>query len=186
MIPTAQLPTVTTNSLATCYDAYGSHGSILVASGTSVTSTTQNINEIIIAQISVPDPGYPWHALPFAYVRAASGGASSLLTSGTGNIGCLTVVIEGNLSTFYGVGICTDDPFPSYYPLLPYGLPANTNNAVAGAMTPTTNPPLPPTTSSGQTVFQLGACNLPGIASSNNYIFGGSNLVFYILVVPAL
>jgi len=186
MIPTGQLPTVVTNSLATCYDVYGSSGSVVLESGSWVTSTTQNVNEIIVAQISVPDPGYPWYPLPFAYVYAGAGGTSSLLTSGTGNVGCLTVVIDGNLATYYGVGICTDDPNPSYYPLLPYGLPANTNNVVAGAMTPTTNPPLPPTTTAGETVFQLGACNLPGVANSNDYNFGGLNLIYYILVVPAL
>ena len=186
MVPTGQLPTLTTNSLAQCYDAYGSYGTILVNSTTTVTSVTQNINEITLAQIAVPDPGYRWIALPFAYVRAGSGGSSTVLTSGTGNFGALTVTIEGNTNTLYGVGICTDDPNPNYYPLVPYGSPLNTNNSITGAQTPLSNPSLPPTTTSGETVFQLGACNLPGIANSNNYNFSGVNLIYYILVLPAV
>lgn len=187
-IPSNQLPTLVLNSLAKCYDL-ASNGSQLVSATTTVQSTTPNINEIILAQISVPDPGYPWWPLPFAYVRAASGGTATLDTSGTGNIGCLTVMIEGVSSTYYGVGLCTDDINPSYYPVVPYGLAAQTQNLVtAEVMTPATYPPLPPTTTSGATVFQLGACNLPGAQNNTNlsYFFSGANLTYFILVIPAV
>jgi hypothetical protein len=77
----------------------------------------------------------------------------------------------GQITPIYGAGVCTDDTLPNYYLCLPYG------SGVANAMTPLTQPPI----IGGVTLLLSGCC-----WAGNDYIFSGTGLVFFVLVVPAV
>lgn len=175
-IPSGQLPALTTNSVATFYDANVS-GTMFLGTGQFHTVTTTNLNEFIIGNVTVNDPGYLWIPWPIVYVMGNAGGASSgSRLFGNDNFGLLTVTPLGKNSPVYGAGVCTDDPVPNFYECVPYGFAASNTQSGGGNMTPLTQPPI-----SGSMTLQLGACNYLG----NNYVFNGTALVFGILVLPA-
>jgi len=175
LIPSAQLPTLVTNSLATCYDANTSgQGTVWLNSGVVLTAITHNIGEQLLAQVDIVDPGYPYIALPFAYVQGYSSIADTgPRTIGSGdNYGLLTVTALGTQSPIYGMGLCNNSPYPNYYVVTPGGYPAQ--NVV-----PTSQPPLV-----GDQTLQLAGCNYNG----SDYTFTASTaapLVFYVLIFPA-
>jgi hypothetical protein len=178
-VPTAQLPTLTTNSVATCYNANNpAHGTIHLTSGLTLTCLTSTIGEQLLATVNIEDPGYPYIALPFAYVQGFTSVASTgVRTVGGGdNFGLLTVTLLGQQSPIYGMGICNNDSFVNYYLVTP-----SAASPVQGT-TPTSQPPLV-----GFQTLMLTGCNLQG---GGNYSFTGgtgaeTSLVFYVLTFPA-
>jgi hypothetical protein len=169
-VPSAQLPVLSTNNVAKVFDCTTS-GTVFLPSGSTYTATTDDIGEFVIANVEIPNPGYPWIALPFAYVLGHSSAVSSgsrLL--GNGNIGFLAVTAPGEVAPIYGMGLCTADTVANYYPVVPA-----TNGL--DRVTPATQPPF-----QGGATLQLSACNFAG----TNYTFSGTGLVFYVLVLPAL
>lgn len=167
-IPASELPTLITNDLAQCYDATND-GTIFLPSDNTYTVTTNNVNEFVLANVVVPNPGYPWIAMPFAYVLGYSSATpSGNRLTGTGNFGYLTVTQTGETSPIYGCALCTDDPLPNFYAVTP---------SAPAAATPRNQPAL-----QGGLTLQLSACNFTG----SKYVFSGTSLFFFVLVVPAV
>ena len=170
-VPADSLPVLITNSLAVNYDAVAV-GTVYLASGNTYTVSSTNLGAYLIASVNIPDPGYPWVALPFAYVQGYAGGAASgSRLSGNGNSGLLTVTLPITTGTpvVYAAGLMTDDTLPNYYQCVPFG-------SATGSMTPLTQPPI-----IGPATLQLSASCWTG----NSYVVSGTGLVFYCLVLPA-
>jgi hypothetical protein len=173
LVPSGQLPTLVTNSLAVNYDAAIS-GVIILPSGQTATAQTDVIGAVPLAKVTIADPGYPWVPLPFAVVQGNAGGAGSgTRLAGNNNFGFLTVTPFGATSPIYAAGICTDDSVPNYYLCLPYG------GGVGSVMTPLTQPPI-----IGSLTLLLSGCSWSG--GVGGYVFSGTGMVFYVLVVPAV
>lgn len=169
-IPTGQLPTLVTNDLAQCYDATND-GTVFLVPDTTYTVVTNNINEFVLANVVIPNPGFPWIPLPFAYVLGySSATASGSRLIGTGNFGYLTVTELGTTSPIFASGLCTDDSLPNFYTVTPSVNPST-------VVTPLTQVPM-----QGGATLQLAACNWEG----SQYTFSGDSLYFFVLVVPAL
>lgn len=168
IVPSGQLPTLITNNVARVYDCV-TDGTISLTSGHVYTATTENIGEFVMASVTIPNPGYPWIALPFAYVLGySSGAASGNRLVGNGNYGFLAVTAAGQQTPLYGMALMTDDTIANYYPLIPTSLVQTT---------PLNQPPF----ETGVTL-QLSVCNYTG----STYTVSGTGLVFYVLVLPAL
>lgn len=169
-IPSAQLPTLVTNNLAQAYDAVA-HGTVFLPTATTYTVTTENIGEFVLANVVIPNPGYPWIPLPFGYVLGYSSATpSGSRLVGNGDVGFLAVTVPGETTPVYGMGLMTADTLPNYYPIVP---------SVDGlaSISPFNQPAL-----QGGATLQLSACNFSG----SSYTVSGSGLVFYVLVLPAL
>jgi hypothetical protein len=134
-------------------------------SWTATGTSTQNLASYVI-----PDPGYPWRPQPMAWVMGASSGATQPAQryQGTGSYGLLTVVPPGASPQVYGLGICTGSFFPNFYPVLPYA---------AAGQTPTSVPPI----NGGLELDLVGQ-----LWSGTTYTFYSANLVYTMLVVPAI
>ena len=147
----------------------GAVGTILLSG--SHTVGTSSIREYKLASIPIPDPGFPWRPLPFAWVQgsSASGGVPASRQVGNGNYGLLAVMPPAGVSDqVYGAGICTGSSVTDTYPVLPYA---------AANQSPTTVPAI-----SGSLELDLfGSC-----WSGTSYTFYAANLVYLVMVVPAL
>lgn len=169
-IPSSELPTgIPTEWTAQAYDVATS-GQILISSAQTV--LTNNIRELQIASIEVPDPGYPWRALPFAIVQGGDPGSGNVPNSrleGTSTFGMLAVLPPQGISNqVYSAGICTDTYYMNFYQCLPY----------AGAnQTPLTVPPI----IGGLELDLCGSC-----WSGSGYQFGPAGLMYWILVMPSM
>lgn len=145
-------------------------GSVLITASHTVTSVT--LREFKLASIVIPDPGYPWRPLPFAWVAGNSLGGTTPADRQHGNssFGLLSVMPPSGVSdTVYGVGLCTASIRTDYYPVLPY--------AAAGS-TPTSVPAI-----TGSLELDLyGCCN----STSSTYTFLPDNLTFFVFVAPGL
>lgn len=171
LIPGGQLPTLMTNNMAQGYDPVHD-GTVFLPSDQTHTVTTENINEFIIANVEIPNPGYSWIPLPFAYVQGYSSSASSgSRLVGNHNFGLLTVTVAGTTLPLYGVGLCTDDTLPNFYVVSPSAI------VTSPAVTPLNQVPL-----EGAQTLELGGCNWAG----SQYTFSGAGLQFFVLVVPAV
>lgn len=170
IVPSAQLPALTTNNVAMAYDCVN-NGSLFLPTGTEQTVITENIGEFVLAEVVIPNPGYPYVALPFGWVLGYSGGTpSSSRLEGNGNVGFLAVTEPSEETPVYGMGLMTADTLPNYYSVLPAADGLATVN-------PTTQPPF----QTGVTL-QLSACNYAG----SDYVVSGTGLIFFVLVFPAL
>lgn len=182
-VPTAQLPQLLTDRVATCYSVVsptaglwgattaGTSGAVgSISFTTTLTATSTSPREQQLASIPVPDPGYPWRPLPFAWVMGKGGGtAPATRKVGTGNYGMLSVMPPSGVSNvIYGLGLCSASSVNDVYPVLPF---AQTNQ------TPTNVPPV----TGALTLNLYGAC-----WSGTNYVYSAANLVYFVLVVPAL
>lgn len=149
----------------------GAVGSVLLGVGASHTVTTTTVREFQMASLVIPDPGYPWRPLPFAWVQGNSSGGTNPGTrlSGNGDYGLITCCPPSGVSnTVYGVGVCTASFVTDTYLLTPY----------AGAnQTPLSAPPI----TGGLELDLFGSC-----WSGTSYTFYGTNLVYFCLVVPSL
>ena len=173
-IPPGQLPALVTNRQALAYDLTSTGAQNLIGTN-SYTCTTNNLQETILASIPVPDPGYPWYPMPFAYVsgQTASNPSGSRFV-GNGVFGLLTVMPPSGVSNLvYGTGIATDDSITNWYELVPYGSATTSPSP----MTPATRP-----TILGPLTLNLGCCCWSG----SGYTFNGTGLQYWVLVLPAL
>lgn len=146
-------------------------GTVYLGSSSTRQVTTTQAREYRLASISVPDPGYAWRPLPFAFVEGGSVEADDPGTrsQGTGSYGLLTVMPPaGSGNQIYASGIGTGSFAYDFIPVLPFA---------ASNQTPTTVPPIP-----GALQLDLYGCCWAG----DNYTFTGYYLSYWILVVPAL
>jgi hypothetical protein len=141
----------------------------LTWSGTR-TANTSIVRDQLLATVTIPDPGFPYHPLPFGSVAAQAGGTPGLYSwNGNGILGQLTVCpAAGSGDTIYGLGACSDSPTPTPYPILPYA-GSNTTPAIRPATT-------------GSLTLNLYGCCLQGIG----YTFLAAGLSFYVIVIPAM
>lgn len=151
----------------------GAIGTMLFNASTTVTGTTVGGSGTTqLASIVIPDPGWPWRPMPFAWVQgnaATTSNQPATRMTGTGNYGLLTVIPPAAVSTtIYGRGICSGSYYTNTHRLFPY----------AGASyTPTSVPPI-----NGSLELDLwGSC-----WSGTTFTFLPTNFCFYVLVVPAI
>lgn len=135
---------------------------------TSHLVTTTTITEFAAATLAIPDPGYPYHILPFATVQGAAVGVTDrLYRTGVGCYGRIAILDQN--SRVWGGVACTGDPRPGYYHCLPH--------AASGA-TPTNTSP-----ATGASTLTMYFSLLSGNASG--YQFTNTNFVFYALMFSA-
>lgn len=173
VIPSVQLPAVSTNRLALSYNIATSGTNFLA--GDSFTVVTTNLNEYTIASLPIPDPGFPWYPLAEAFISGqAAGTPSGSRFVGNGNLGFLTVMPPSGVSnTIYSAGVCTADTVTGWYECLPYGATQGANFP----MTPANQPPI-----LGPLTLNLGACCYSG----TGFTFNGPGLVYHVTVIPAM
>lgn len=171
--------TIPTDNLAKFYDGMA----LAQTQGTRTFTTEQTViknndpQELRVAKITLPDPGYKYYPMNFVYVQGRSGStADPLRTSGTGNTGLISVYSETN-SKYYAYGTCTDSPKQNWHIALPYG------TGPTPAMVPKNKPddlfggPL-----SGPITLLVGLSNYtPG-----SYIFSASGLTWVIVLMPVV
>jgi hypothetical protein len=147
-----------------------SHAATGASFSGSVTSTTTITRDKLLATVTIPDPGFSYHPLPFGFVSGQAGGTPGLYPwNGNGILGQLTVCpAAGSGDTIYGLGACSDTPSATLYPILPYA---------ASNTTPTTRPAV-----NGSLTLNLYGCCLQG----NGYTFLAAGLGFYVIVIPAM
>lgn len=165
-LQTAQVPA----GVLTDRVARGSEATYLLAGGSTQTVTTTNQREFKLAMVTIADPGFPWHPLPFGTVMGKAGGTDPVLRSrGNANAGLLTVLPPSSVSDIvYGAGVCTSSFYNDLYCVLPYGesdLVPSGRPAIVG----------------GLTLELYGSCYV-----GNSYIFSGTSMSFNILVLPAV
>lgn len=171
-VTASQVPAgLSTSRVAQTYTA-ASNGHVYLAPGSTHQVNSTTIREYKLADVTVPDPGYPWRPLCFGLVGGWSNGGSvpSSRGSGTGNLGKLTVLPPVEVSdVVYGIGVCTGAYQKlSYYTVLPY--------AASGA-TPINVSPI-----TGSLELDLWAC----CYSLTGYVFSGTGLMFQVICVPAV
>lgn len=167
------IPATLNNILgSTLSTATGAIGTMLFNAAATVTGTTVGGSGTTqLASIVVPDPGWPWRPMPFAWVQGNASGAAqpALRMQGTGDYGMLTVIPPAAVSTtIYGRGVCSGSYYTNTYRLFPF----------AGAnQTPTSVPPI-----NGSLELDLwGSC-----WSGTTFTFLPDNFCFFVLVVPAI
>jgi len=164
-------PGVPTSRQALVYTA-ARNGHIYLHPGTYHQTNTQTYREFLLADITIPDPGYPWRPLVYAQVGGFSNGGTVPATAsqGTGNMGLVTVMPPSEVSnTIYGVGICTAlYATLGFYPVLPSG---------AGHQTPITTPPLV-----GGVELEMWCCSY----AMAGYVFVGDGMFFQAQVIPGM
>ena len=169
--PGAQIASVSTNNKI---GVYAMTNQLLPSGNTyAITGTTTSFP---LGTVTVPNPGYPWIPIPFAYVQGASTASGPGRLIGSGNYALLTVTPQGLASPVYAAGYMTDDPIMNYYPVVPCAVPGI--NTTGSPVTPLTQQPLTLTTTFTLSVSGSGS-------STTGYTVSGTGLVFYIAVVPA-
>lgn len=149
----------------------GAIGNQLLASGATRTVTTTSVREFRLATIVVPDPGFPWRPLPFAWIQGNSSGSAQPASrqSGTGNYGLVTCCPPSGVSdAIYGIAVCTASYFTDTYELTPYAAANQTHTSV------------PPITGGLQLDLYCSCW------SGTSFTFLGTNLQFFVLAVPSL
>lgn len=167
---TSQLPVgALTEFTAQSFDV--SEYGLVLLSGSGVV-TTNNLRELEIAQISIPDPGYPYIPFPFALVAGGNMNEATApvnRTQGTGNYGLLSVIPPSTVSDqVYGAGVCTDSYYLNYYVVRAYA---------AANQTPLTVPPV-----QGPLELLLCGCCWNG----SGYEFSDQGLEYHILCLPSM
>ena len=181
-LPAAQLPAgIVTDRVARCFSIVSPAGVLggtpggteavgsVQLTGEHVVSTTVP-REYQIATISVPDLGYAYRVLPFAWVAGKAGGdIPATRHTGNSNYGLLSVMAPPEVGdTVYAAGVCTGTPYADMYGVVPYATPGQT---------PLTVPAI-----NGALELRLyGSC-----WSGGAYIFAPVNLVYFVLCLPAL
>ena len=175
-LPAAQFPSgMPTDRTIMCYAASGSQILLTGSASKTVgqgTPGTSPLRATTLAQLSIPDPGYPYVPLPFAWVQGSSSSAAAPASSmvGNSNFGLLTAMPpDGAGDTVYGAGTCTASPTANIYSLVPYARPSQT---------PTSYPYV-----TGNLQLNLYGSSW---ATSGQYTFYGTNLTYLVLVVPSI
>lgn len=159
-IPSAQLPVLTTERVAQAHTA-----TTVKLTQQDVTSTNTKAYEA--ASLSIPDPGYPYFALPFAQVLGrCTAQTHGPRRTGGGSYGKLAVLTQGDAVLAGGM---TGGQFDwAWAHAVPYAaansVPANT------------------TVLSGATTLTLWLA----LWSGTSYTFTSTGFSFWALVVPAL
>lgn len=121
------------------------------------------------ATLTVADPGYPYQILAFAMIAGgATNGTQASSSVGTGNYGQINVLRQSD-DKVYGKTITTGQKVFDHYYVLPYG---------AVGQTPTTNYPV----MTGANSFDLWI----GLYGGTTFHFNSTNMVFYVIVYPAV
>lgn len=159
---------VPTDNIMQCYNVTTS-GTIVLATNTTHTVVSQTNTEYTAATITIPDPGFPYVPMPFVYILGMSGGGPMPSRDmGTGIYGQICVMPPPPSTTIYALGLCTDSTYLDYYTALPAG---------AASVTPLVQPAV------------VGALTLNlnlSCAAGSSYTFNGTNLSFFVLVVPSM
>lgn len=143
-------------------------GTINLGSAASHTVTTSTLREFQLANIVIPDPGYPWVAIPLGMVQGGDPTATSVpdRNRGTGNFGLLSVMQPAGVSdTVYGVGLCTATYRNDFYKIIPYATTNQTPAPIHG----------------GATLGLYGCC-----WTGQEYTYTGAGLVYWVLVLPSV
>ena len=171
-ITVSQIPsTAVTNRTSLYYEA-ASQGIITLQPGhTQQVTNTSNSREATLASIIVPDPGYPWYPLCFAFVQGKSGGTDPGQGHTNTNIGQLVVQPpQGVSDSIYAATICLSSMSYNLHTLLPHARVGNP------AVTPLTFPAV-----TGSLQLDLyGSCY-----TGSSFWWSGDGLAYYILVFPA-
>lgn len=172
-ITAAQIPSTAVTDRPTMYYEASSQGTIYLAPGqTHNVISTSNSREFRLASITIPDPGYSWYPLPFAFVQGHAGGADPGRGHTNSNLGQLVVQPPQGISdTIYGACIATSDLVTNNYTLIPY----------ASASSPVTTPINHPAITGSLQLDLYGSCY-----QGSAYTWLGTGLVYYILVFPSM
>lgn len=177
-VPSANLPSgipndrvyaaycLSTTQLGTTLTGAGVTGINYLGNLTHTSTTAGSLREYQIAKIVVPDPGFPWLPLPFAWVRGYAAGATPNIGYGNGNYGLVTVMPPSG-NTKYAIGIGTDAVNRyGVVAVMPYAAPGATPTSVTGSL----------------------ELSLYGNlwSGTDGYVYSGVQLQYMILVVPAL
>lgn len=169
-VPTAQMPSsgIVTDRITTCYSVTDKAvGTIYLTA--LATATSDSVQDVHIASLSIPDPGWPWVALPFAWVLGnseAQSGVTYQRMSGNAETGQITVTSgSGSSAVTYGIGVGASSIYPSLIPLVPFAGSKQAPSALNGAL-----------------VLDLWGSTANG--SSTGYQFSPTGLVYFVLVAP--
>lgn len=149
----------------------GAVGNIILTPGSNHTVTTTNVREFQLASLVIPDPGYPWRPLAFAWVQgnSSAGTDPGNRQVGNGNYGLLSIMPPAGISNvIYSLGVCTGSRATDTYVVMPS---ATTNT------TPLTQPAI-----TGGLELDLFGC----LFSGSTYTYLGANLTMFVMVVPSL
>jgi hypothetical protein len=150
----------------------GSTGTIYLGSGNSQLVATTTSRELLIASMVIPDPGFAWYPMSFAWVYGYAYGADNGRFYGNNNYGQLVVQPPAGISdTIYAAGIGPSDVRASFTPVIP-SCPVNPPGT-----TPSTQPPI-----NGSLELDLyGSC-----FSGSGYVWMGIDLVWYTFIYPSM
>lgn len=155
-----QIPALSASRPSECY--VGS-----VGSGTATTSSNRSV---LLGTVTIPDLGYPYVVLPFAWVTGSNyTGTLKSRWAGTGNTAKLAVMPTTGGENICGWGICAGSQKPSLYPVTPTVAMGVASQKYSGGIT-------------------LGLYgSLLAEASGRSYTFsGGTSSAFYVITLPAV
>lgn len=155
-VAASQIPTgsIVTNRVSGCY----------VGSAGGGTVSGSGFRALLLGTVSVPDPGFPYVVLPFAWVSGSAAGTGSRW-AGAGTSAKL-VVMPTSSDAVCGWGVCAASQRPSSYPLTPAVSMGVASQKFTGAIT----------------LGLYGSVMTEGAGLS--YTFGGGS--FYVITLPAV
>jgi hypothetical protein len=157
LIPSAQLPTLSTDRPILCVD-----GTISLSTEQTVTGTTAKTLQA--GTLTITDPGYAYRVLAFAFVGGRCAGTiDHSRRKGGGSMGKMTI-LDGN-DALYSGGVAAGALGLTVYPVVP--------TAAQGTL---------PSTVTGSTTLKLWVA----LQSGTSYIFSPTGTRFLALVLPAL
>lgn len=138
-----------------------------VGSAGSGTATSSNTRNVLLGTVTIPDLGYSYVVLPFAWVLGSDpNGALKSRWAGTGSAAKLIVMPTSGGDLPCGWGMCAGSPKPSSYPVTPAVAMGVANQKFSGGIT-------------------LGLYgSLLAEASGRTYTFSGGS--FYVITMPAV
>ncbi|AON96988.1 minor tail protein [Mycobacterium phage Tonenili] len=161
-VPSDMLPTLQTER-----KAFFKNVDTVLLSGNRVV-TTVNAKEFQVAEMTIPDPGFPYIPLIFATIQgaAASAATTPLRHMGTNNYGQLSVLDDEN--TKYAWAVCGSRKTYDFYTALPFADPT---------VNPTSRPPVYGPLTLGLWI---------GLWSGTTFTFNSTGLQFYAICYPGI
>lgn len=171
------------NSVGNAVSGAGVIGENLLGEGQALCTLSGTPRDADLAHLPIPDPGWPYRILPFAWIKGWAEGDQPDDLTGTGNYGLLTVMAPTG-STIYGLGLGTGTAFLT--PSSP-GIPPGGNYGQDQI-------PVTPYAAINQTPTSVapntGAIDLHLYGSlwsgSDGFTFYGHGMAFMALIFPAL
>ena len=157
-VPTGMYPpNVISNRTSKFYESAASGGTV----------STAGYRSLLLGTVTIPDPGYPYVVLPFAWVSGSDPyGTAVSRWVGTGSTGKLVVMPTTGGDVIYGWGICAGSSSSSAHPVTPAASMGVTAQKVFGSLT-------------------LGLYGSVMVeAPDRSYTFGGGT--FYVIIMPAV